>query len=442
MKNILLFLMAALSPFYSFAQIETNTPDLFHPPQQYQSQNTETVYLLDSIHYWKFNTTDSLWSFTERNAYNYDSLGRNSNKFVDYFSPEGITWNSYRWDYQYSRLEDNQTVLTWENGGWVRIRSAIYHYNDNRTLDFIRGLERNDQTLQWQNTYLDKYRYRDTDLLVDTIQNYYWDRQEEEWRLSSFRHNYYSQQLDSVHLLGESSIPLGKPDTRLLYQYNSSGQEKANQELRWDEDEEAYYTKKSREYFFDANNLVDSVHHYLLQWVVDDVLTFQYKTRDENGWVVADTTYLWLNHMTEPQIYQVYHYRYDEYGNRVERDFYQSATFDGGLPLPHHHNYHYYYSPREVITTNISSVATKSDLVCQFSNPYQIGQAIRCLNQQQHDLTARLYDLQGRLRSEEKLGSAEIRDFSIDTPLFPGVYFLQLADGQQILGQYKVMVVD
>ncbi len=442
MKNILLLLMAALSPFYSFAQIDTDSPESFQPPQQYKTQNTETVFLLDSAHYRRYNSTDSLWYLAERNAYDYDSLGRNSNKFIDYFSAEGISGNSYLWEYQYSAAEDNQTLFAWENGDWVRTQSTIYHYNDNRTLDFIRALKRNDQTLQWENFYLTNYRYRDADLRVDTIQDYNWNREEEKWRLSSFRHNYYSEHLDSTHWLGESSISLGRPDVRLLYQYTSWGQEKANQELRWDEDEEVYYTKKSREYFFDDNNLVDSVHYYLLQWVIDDVLTFQYSTKDENGWVVADTTYLLLNHMPEPQIYKVRHYRYDEYGNRVEYNFYQSANFDGGFPLTHHYNYHYYYSPREIITTNIAAAPAKSDLVCHFSNPYQIGQSIRCFNEQQHELTARLYDLQGRLRSEEKLGSAEIGEFSIDTPLFPGVYFLQLADGQQILGQYKVMVVD
>ncbi len=429
-----------LTLFYTVGLLAQSNPS----QQDFHTTNPLSLALaadkqLDSTRLSIRNDRDSL-GLSERAVFIYDSLGQEIRSLNFNYD---INTDTLRWIEQINTdyVDDKVIAIAAlrQNGQWMNVSQYTETYREPEVL--LQSLNQLWDTPS--NTYLnnsqDFYIYNGTATVPDTILQQRWNMGQWENHFLIIEHYSSPERKDSSETLAwDESLQTWQPSTKQFSTYDGAGRPIGFQFFSWSPMENRYISNLMVDETYNSEGLKDSTRSIsLFGGFYNEVLSvFRY---DSQGLLSSDTVYTTIDPNGIPARVNFQDYTYDSDGDLLLRQTYDSPPGQAGILS---NQIAFFYAPAGPNTALIPvEEATKID--CWFANPYVRHSSIRCSNSKDRPrVEARVYDLQGRMWAVQDLGQMESFDFQIDASLAPGLYFLHLTDGQRMLGQHKLLVVE
>ena len=396
---------------------------------EYDSQGHPVVTL-----YYQWSAGQNNWINQEKDSLVWDDKGNNTEWFSNQWNTQSGSWIPVEHD---SNTFNDQNIM---------IRGKWYYYDTNTSIWFLG----------------DDSRYNEKGILIEET-SYYWNE-------STFQIEGGEKFLESLNSFDES-------DTTLVLELNISTGEWTNERLYlefYDSDHNhimqiaSNWVNNSWElasktlYAFTDGLITEELTKVWSQPTWEDYLRTTY-TYDLNRRKTGILREYWMNNSWV--LNNVYVFKYDTAGNLVENS-YQRYDLNTGIIASGYHDF-YEYNNNNLKTQRIDQIWSKSseDWInstktnyfyssyqgiydgefkngyCSFENPYPIGSPINCPSLEAN----KTYKLMVFSLSGAMVFTCYFKGqhtVTIDRPLTPGIYIVQVTEGNDLIFRSKVALLE
>ncbi len=352
-----------------------------------------TEYLRDSSYTFSvLEELDSSWTLRERSVYQYDMLGQEVLRNLDYF--DFGKWHSklqIRSAYM-SGFLDKQEESIWSENQWNLSLLREYEYNYIGLLSEIKSSNQIDDI--WVFDSKITYQYN-SDYNLSVESNYDWSEYADEWVSVS----------------------------RYIITYNNDDEVGKEVFQIWIDSTNVWQNKTSKVFNYDqSNNLISTLRRTWSananDWVNTNVTSLKY---NENGQFLGSEQEVFLPN-ANPTPVESEDANYDVDGNvdEVVKSQWDSESKSWDVYQKQIHYWSQYKKAKHKIGN--------ADIDCFFANPYTIGYPVYCNGLKTNvTYTVTIYDLSGRFYYSDSFNGDS--GFRIKEHIEPGFYILNISGG-------------
>ena len=446
MKPIFTFLLLSIGlSLFAQQDLENLTPqellDFSTKSEPLKVQLRTEDFLLDSTYRYYFDTTLQDYFYVLKNLYTYNTAGfitsETTNSFIEL---TGTYQDYYREEYTYDSennlVEKSQQRYDFITEQWQYDVREIYTY-ENSTTTIIVEQTWEEASNGWENWYRSTYVKDAAENIVKVTLEKWDDVNPDDWVfLWTIDYEYNAQNLpiDGFFRRWNSTLNDWEEESRSTFIYDAAGNNVENLFRVWNSNMNDWDNSSRRIMTYDlSNNLLELISQIWTgtAWMNNRKEINSYDAAQNHVEVIAQTYFQqeWENNWKE-------NYTYDTDNNQI-----QKLGFCWQCRPP----YEEIWSPGEredYFWSSFSTAVSKTQiptLDCQYSNPFILGEQIKCELAEEEEYQILIYDVQGKILRREVI--ADSFTWSGQPNLGTGIYFMLIENEGRVVYRDKLVVV-